>query len=73
MSFCIYFTLENSFAEDGFWVTLSGMKYSLVSLGCQMNLSDVERVSLVLEAMGYEHTESEEEASILGLVSCSVR
>ena len=73
MSFCIYFTLENSFAEDGFWVTLSGMKYSLVSLGCQMNLSDAERVSSVLEAMGYEHTESEEEASILGLVSCSVR
>ncbi|MBT3275813.1 MAG: radical SAM protein, partial [Spirochaetales bacterium] len=49
------------------------MKYCLVSLGCQMNLSDAERVSSVLEAMGYEHTESEEEANILGLVSCSVR
>jgi tRNA-2-methylthio-N6-dimethylallyladenosine synthase len=49
------------------------MKYCLVSLGCQMNLSDAERVSSVLEAMGYEHTELEEEANILGLVSCSVR
>ena len=49
------------------------MKYCLVSLGCQMNLSDAERVSSVLEAMGYEHTESEEEANILGLVACSVR
>ena len=49
------------------------MKYCLVSLGCQMNLSDAERVSSVLEAMGYEHTDSEEDASILGLVSCSVR
>ncbi len=49
------------------------MKYCLVSLGCQMNLSDAERVSSVLEAMGCEHTDSEEDASILGLVSCSVR
>ena len=49
------------------------MKYCLVSLGCQMNLSDAERVSTVLEAMGYEHTDSEEEANILGLVVCSVR
>ena len=49
------------------------MKYCLVSLGCQMNLSDAERVSSVLEAMGYKHTDSEEEAHILGLVACSVR
>ena len=49
------------------------MKYCLVSLGCQMNLSDAERVSSVLEAMGYEHTDSEEDANILGLVACSVR
>ena len=49
------------------------MKYCLVSLGCQMNLSDAERVSAVLEALGYERTELEEEANILGLVACSVR
>jgi len=49
------------------------MKYCLVSLGCQMNTSDAERVSSVLEAMGFEHTDSEEDATILGLVACSVR
>ena len=38
-----------------------------------MNLSDSERVSSVLEAMGYVHTDSEEDANLLGLVACSVR
>jgi tRNA-2-methylthio-N6-dimethylallyladenosine synthase len=49
------------------------MKYCLVSLGCQMNTSDAERVSSVLESLGFERTESEEDAAILGLVACSVR
>lgn len=49
------------------------MKYCLVSLGCQMNTSDAERVSSVLDSMGFEHTDSEEDAAILGLVACSVR
>ena len=49
------------------------MKYHLITLGCQMNLSDSERVSSVLESMGYERTENEEEASLLGMLACSVR
>ncbi len=61
------------FAKPLFFCTLCGMKYCLVSLGCQMNTSDAERVSSVLETLGFEHTESEEDATILGLVACSVR
>ena len=38
-----------------------------------MNLSDAERVSTVLEALGYSKTDDEEDAAILGLVACSVR
>jgi tRNA-2-methylthio-N6-dimethylallyladenosine synthase len=49
------------------------MKYHLITLGCQMNLSDSERVSAVLEGMGYTRTEIEEEASLLGILACSVR
>ena len=49
------------------------MKFHLVSLGCQMNLSDSERVCAVLGELGFEKTENEEEADILGLVACSVR
>jgi len=49
------------------------MKYHLITLGCQMNISDSERVSSVLENMGYIPTENEEEASLLGMLACSVR
>ena len=49
------------------------MKYHLLHLGCQMNQSDAERVRTVIERMGYEPTQSEEEADLLGLVACSVR
>lgn len=38
-----------------------------------MNLSDTERVRTVLQQMGYEPTDNEEEANILGIVACSVR
>lgn len=49
------------------------MKYHLITLGCQMNLSDSERVSAVLESMGYERTDKEEDANLLGMLACSVR
>ncbi len=29
------------------------MKYHLITLGCQMNIADSERVSAVLDKMGY--------------------
>ena len=38
-----------------------------------MNQSDSERVRSVIENMGYELTEVEEEASLIGIIACSVR
>lgn len=49
------------------------MKYYLLVLGCQMNASDSERVKTVIERMGYTPAETEDEASLLGVLSCSVR
>ena len=49
------------------------MFYHLVTLGCQMNISDGERVESVLEDMGYVRTDREENADVLGILSCSVR
>lgn len=49
------------------------MKYFLLPLGCQMNQSDSERIRSVLESLGYEPTDREEEANLLGIVACSVR
>jgi len=49
------------------------MKYHLIQLGCQMNISDGERVRKVIEEMGFVRTEKEEEAQLLGVIACSVR
>lgn len=49
------------------------MKYHIVVLGCQMNISDSERVRTVFDNLGYTFTESEDEADILGVIACSVR
>jgi len=38
-----------------------------------MNLSDTERVRTVLQGMGFEPTDNEEEANIMGIIACSVR
>ncbi|MBE0639226.1 MAG: MiaB/RimO family radical SAM methylthiotransferase, partial [Bacteroidales bacterium] len=50
------------------------MKYHLITLGCQMNMSDSERVRSVIETQtGYQWTDNEEEANLLGILACSVR
>jgi len=38
-----------------------------------MNMSDTERTKPVIEGMGYEWTDHEDEASLLGILACSVR
>ncbi len=49
------------------------MKYHIITLGCQMNMSDSERTRPVIERMGYTWTDNEEEADLLGILACSVR
>ena len=49
------------------------MKYHIVQLGCQMNISDGERVQKVLEDVGYVHTDNPESANLIGVIACSVR
>ncbi len=49
------------------------MYYHLITLGCQMNISDSERIHSVIRNMGYIHTDNEEEAELLGILACSVR
>ncbi len=49
------------------------MKCCIVTLGCQMNQSDSERIRSVIEGMGYVLTEVEAEADLIGVVACSVR
>ncbi len=47
--------------------------YHIITLGCQMNKSDSERTTAVIEQMGYHWTDKEEEADLMGVIACSVR
>ncbi|MBI2464240.1 tRNA (N6-isopentenyl adenosine(37)-C2)-methylthiotransferase MiaB [Candidatus Peregrinibacteria bacterium] len=49
------------------------MKYHIQTLGCQMNFSDSERVSRILENLGYESVEESSKADLLLFNTCSIR
>ncbi|HEY8560593.1 MAG TPA: tRNA (N6-isopentenyl adenosine(37)-C2)-methylthiotransferase MiaB [Pyrinomonadaceae bacterium] len=48
-------------------------KVYLETFGCQMNVSDSERVATTLEAVGYEITPDEDAAEVILFNTCSVR
>jgi len=48
-------------------------KVYLETFGCQMNVSDSERVATSLEMKGFEITEQEENADVVLINTCSVR
>ncbi len=48
-------------------------KFHLIIFGCQMNYSDAERLATVLKKIGYQPTNNEDEADLIGIVACSVK
>ena len=49
------------------------LKFHLKTFGCQMNMSDSERVTANLGALGFERTEEENEATLILFNTCSIR
>jgi tRNA-N(6)-(isopentenyl)adenosine-37 thiotransferase enzyme MiaB/tRNA dimethylallyltransferase len=49
------------------------MKYYLKAFGCQMNVSDSERIASFLEQQHYQFTNNMESADLIVVVACSVR
>ena len=49
------------------------MKYYIQTYGCQMNYSDSERITTVLEKLGYEKTDGYADADLILLNTCSVK
>jgi tRNA-2-methylthio-N6-dimethylallyladenosine synthase len=49
------------------------MKYHIWTEGCQMNVADSQRVGASLEGLGYDFTESVDEADVIVLNTCVVR
>ena len=48
-------------------------KYYIMTLGCQMNTLDSERIETIMNKIGYIKTLEESEANVLFVNSCSVR
>jgi tRNA-2-methylthio-N6-dimethylallyladenosine synthase len=48
-------------------------KYHIWTEGCQMNVADSQRVASALERLGYDGTQSAEEADVIILNTCVVR
>ncbi len=49
------------------------LKYSVLTMGCQLNENDSEKLCGMLEQMGYERTENQKEADVVLLNTCCVR
>jgi len=52
---------------------IKNKKFHLIIFGCQMNLSDGERLATVLKKIGYTQTNNENEADLIAIVACSVK
>ena len=48
-------------------------KYSIMTMGCQLNENDSEKISGILEEAGYTKTENLEESNIIVFNTCCVR
>ena len=53
--------------------TYNSKKFSIISYGCQMNVSDSEVVASILEQIGYSHTNELNESDLILLNTCSIR
>ena len=48
-------------------------RYHITTFGCQMNKADSERMAGILEQMGFEWTESPDEANLILYNTCTIR
>ena len=46
------------------------LKYNILTMGCQLNENDSEKLSGMIEEMGYERTDDSKEADLAVLNTC---
>ena len=49
------------------------LKYTIVTMGCQLNENDSEKLCGMLEKMGYSKTQNQQEADLALFNTCCVR
>ena len=47
--------------------------YRIITIGCQMNKSDSERIAAYLDDIGYQETKKREQADLVVLTTCGIR
>jgi len=52
---------------------VNSKKYSIISYGCQMNVSDSEVVASILESIGYQYSNRMDDSDLILLNTCSIR
>ena len=52
---------------------VNSKKYSIISYGCQMNVSDSEVVASILESIGYQYSNKMDDSDLILLNTCSIR
>ena len=52
---------------------VNSKKYSIISYGCQMNVSDSEVVASILESIGYQYSNQIGDSDLILLNTCSIR
>ena len=50
-----------------------GMKYIIITYGCQMNVHESEKLAYICEQLGYTPTEKREEADLIIFNTCAIR
>ena len=53
--------------------TNTTLKYTILTMGCQLNENDSEKLCGMLEQMGYQRTENQKEADLALFNTCCVR
>lgn len=66
------FTSQDNFI-DNIKSSHSGLKYHIITYGCQMNERDSENIKGMLENLEYIETENKEDADIIIFNTCAVR
>ncbi len=64
----IHFKLDEKYLGIG-----DGKFYHLKTYGCQGNLADSEKISGILESVGYKKTDSDEKADLIIFNTCAIR
>lgn len=66
--------LQNQYMEKVYEINKEkDLKYSILTMGCQLNENDSEKICGMIEKMGYRKTEKFEEADLVVFNTCCVR